>query len=367
MAEQMHTPAASEAAPPALSHGVLGWLRANLFNNWFNSIITVLILWMLIQVIPALIDWALIGATWGAADSATCRAGGGACWSFIVEKHRFILFGFYPVDEHWRPILAVALFVSMIVISCNRAYWKPWLAAAWLALVVVVAILMWGGIFGLTYVPDTNWGGLPLTLGLSAIGLVAAFPLSILLALGRRSDMPVARSLSVVFIEFVRGVPLITVLVMASVMFPLFLPTGVTFDKLLRAQIAMILFSAAYLAEVVRGGLQAIPTGQYEAADSLGLGYWAKMRLIILPQALKISIPPIVNTFIGFFKDTSLVIVIGLLDLLGTSKGALTDADWRGFYKESYLFIALIYFCFCFFMSRYSQHLERTLDTSHRR
>jgi general L-amino acid transport system permease protein len=234
-------------------------------------------------------------------------------------------------------------------------------------LLPVCAVLMWGGVFGLTFVSNDQWGGLPLTLILSVVGMVLSFPLAILLALGRRSDLPAIRAVCVGFIEFVRGVPLVSVLFMASVMFPLFLPDGVTIDKLLRAQVGIILFTAAYLAEAVRGGLQAVPRGQYEAADALGLGYWQKMGLIILPQALKISIPPLVNQFISMFKDTSLVIIIGLFDLLTTAKTALSDPQWRPFFVESYTFVALIYWGFCFFMSRYSQFLERKLETGHRR
>ena len=374
MAEQSHGATVAETGPPVLSHGVLGWMRANLFNSIPNAIVTILLGALLLQITVGLINWLFLDAVWGERDPVTgalsadaCRAAGGFCYAFIREKARLILFGTYPSAEQWRPLIAVLLFVTMLLVSCNRLAWKPWLALAWAVALVVLGVLMWGGSFGLTYVPNTNWGGLPLTLMLSVIGLVVAFPLSILLALGRRSDMPAAKTLCVGYIEIIRGVPLITVLFMASVLFPLFLPTGVTIDKLLRAQIAMIIFSAAYLAEVVRGGLQAIPSGQYEAADSLGLGYWSKMRLIILPQALKISIPPMVNTFIGFFKDTSLVIIIGLFDLLGTAKASLTDPAWRGFYKEAYLFIAVLYFAFCFFMSRYSQYLERRLNTGHRR
>jgi len=228
-------------------------------------------------------------------------------------------------------------------------------------------VLMWGGILGLTYVETELWNGLPLTLILAIVGMALAFPLAILLALGRRSQLPAIRAICVAYIELVRGVPLITVLFMASVMLPLFLPTGVTIDKLLRAQVAFILFSAAYLAEVIRGGLQAIPKGQHEAADALGLSYWQRTRLIVLPQALAMVIPPLVNTFIGTFKDTSLVIIIGLFDLLGTTNAALTDANWRGFYLEAYVFTAAIYFCFCFFMSRYSQMLEREFNKGRRR
>ena len=222
--------------------------------------------------------------------------------------------------------------------------------------------LMAGGVFGLEPVENRLWGGLPLTLILAVAGLTAAFPLAVLLALGRRSDLPLIRALCVAYIELIRGVPLVSLLFMAAVMLPLFLPAGVTIDKLLRAQIAFILFAAAYLAEVVRGGLQAIPRGQYEAADALGLTYWQKMRWIILPQALTITIPPLVSTFISFLKDTSLVIVIGLFDLLGTARAAIADPNWHGFYRESYLFVALIYWGLCFFLSRYSQWLERHLS-----
>jgi general L-amino acid transport system permease protein len=237
--------------------------------------------------------------------------------------------------------------------------WGQRLALLWLAALVLVGILMWGGVFGMTYVATGWWGGLPLTLIFSTVGIACAFPLAILLALGRRSQLPAVRVICVGYIELIRGVPLITMLFMASVMLPLFLPAGVTIDKLLRAQAALILFAAAYLAEVVRGGLQAIPKGQIEAADALGLGYWQRTRLIVLPQALAMVIPPLVNTFIGMFKDTTLVLIIGLFDFLNTIIAALNDANWRGTSAEAYVFAAVIYFCFCFFMSRYSQMLER--------
>lgn len=360
------TPGPSET-PPVTTTGPINWARANLFNTWYNSLLTLFILYLLYLILPPVLNWLFFSAVWGAEPAEVCRDADGACWSFIHEKGRLILFGLYPFTEQWRPMVAVMLFVGLILLSCNRAFWKLWLAGAWAIGLIVSAILMWGGVFGLTYVPNSRWGGLPLTLFLSAIGLVFAFPIGILLALGRRSDMPVVRIICVGYIELIRGVPLITILFMASVMFPLFLPTGVSIDKLLRAQIGLIMFAAAYLAEVVRGGLQAIPKGQYEAADSLGLSYWQKTRQIILPQALRISIPPIVNTFIGFFKDTSLVIIIGLFDLLGAAKVALTDAAWRGFYMEAYLFVAIIYFVFCYFMSSYSQALERRMSVGARR
>lgn len=342
---------------------ILRWLRANLFSSWPNALLTIAALWLLWRLVPPFVDWAFLDAIWQAPDSKACRAaaGEGACWAFIAEKHRFILFGTYPFEQHWRPAAACVILVALWVASALRRFWSWRLVPLWAVGLVAVGVLMWGGVLGLPYVENARWGGLILTLLLTTFGLAIAFPLSILLALGRRSDMPVIQGLAVGFIELVRGVPLISLLFMASVMLPLFLPEGVTIDKLLRAQIAMILFAAAYLAEVVRGGLQAIPQGQHDAADALGLSYWKKTLLVVLPQALRISIPPTVNTFIGFFKDTSLVLIIGLFDLLSTIKVSLTEPAWTGFGVEAYLFAAVVYFAFCFAMSRYSQNLERGL------
>ena len=349
--------------PPRHSLGPLAWLRANLFNSIPNAVLTVLAVALLAVAIPPLVRWGLIDAVWHADSGRACR-GDGACWAFIGEKLRFILFGRFPYEEQWRPLAVVLIFIALIAASCWRGLWGGKLAALWAGGLVIVGVLMWGGVFGMSYVETSLWNGLPLTLILAVIGMVFGFPLAILLALGRRSQLPAVRAICVAYIELIRGVPLITVLFMASVMLPLFLPTGMTVDKLLRAEVAFIMFSAAYLAEVVRGGLQAIPKGQFEAADALGLSYWQRTRLIILPQALALVIPPLVNTFIATFKDTSLVIVIGLFDLLGAANAALTDANWRGFYAEAYVFIAAIYFCFCFFMSRYSQMLERQFNSS---
>jgi general L-amino acid transport system permease protein len=332
------------------------WLRDNLFSGWASSLATVLILAFLFKATTALIDWAFLDAVWRP-DSKACREAEGACWGFIAEKHRFILFGTYPYDEHWRPAAASLLLVAFWVFSLIR--WTKWLVPLWLAGLAVIGILMWGGVPGLPYVENERWGGLILTLLLTTFGLACAFPLAILLALARRSSMPVLQGMAVGFIELVRGVPLISLLFMASVMLPLFLPAGVSLDKLLRAQIAMILFAAAYLAEVVRGGLQAIPRSQYEMADALGLTYWQKTLHVVLPQALRISVPPLVNTFIGFFKDTSLVVVIGLFDLLSTIKVSLNDPAWTGSGVEAYVFAAAVYFVFCFAMSLYSRRFER--------
>src|SRR5690349_11484285 len=358
-------PIAVEPPPPTAS-GMLCWLRSNRFNGVFNAVLTFVAGGFLAVTVPPVVRWAFFDAVWSASNSRACR-GAGACWAFIAEKWRFILFGTYPYAQHWRPSCAVLIFVALILASCDRRLWGRRLVLLWLAGIALVGVLMWGGIFGLSYVPNELWGGLPLTLILAVVGIAFAFPLAILLALGRRSRLPAVRTICIAYIELIRGVPLITVLFMASVMLPLFLPTGMTIDKLLRAQLAFILFSAAYLAEIVRGGLQVIPKGQLEAADSLGLGYWRRTRLIVLPQALSLVIPPLVNSFIATFKDTSLVIIIGLFDLLGTVNAALADPAWQGFSAEAYIVAGAIYFAFCFFMSRYSVMLEREFNRSRQR
>ncbi len=353
------------AAPLPLSGGLLSrplaWSRRHLFNSPANAVMTVVVLWLLWATIPPVVDWALLKAVW-VGDPAACRAAGGACWAFVGQKYRLILFGIYPYEEQWRPLLAIVLFIVLMLVSAHPASWRRWLFWLWLSGLALVALLMWGGVAGLPFVANDRWGGLPLTLVLSTSGIVLSFPLAVLLALGRRSRLPAVRAASIAYIELWRGVPLVSVLFMASIMFPLFLPEGVTIDKLLRAQLGIILFTAAYVAEAVRGGLQAIPRGQAEAAEALGLGYWQKTRLIILPQALRLVIPPLVGQFITTFKDTSLVIIIGLYDLLSSTKVALSDPQWRGFYVEGYIAAAGIYFLFTFSMSRYSQYLERRLN-----
>jgi general L-amino acid transport system permease protein len=333
------------------------WLKENLFAGWLNTLLTAVVAVFLFKVIFSFVDWAIVEAVWRP-DARACQDARGACWGFIAEKHRFILFGTYPFEQHWRPAAATILLVLLWMVSLVRAFWRWWLTLVWLVGLTAIGVLMWGGAFGLPYVENERWGGLILTLLLTTFGIAFAFPLSILLALGRRSELPAIRALCVGYIELIRGVPLISVLFMASVMLPLFLPAGVTMDKLLRAQIALVLFAAAYLAEVVRGGLQAIPKAQYEMADALGLTYWQKTLYVVLPQALRIAVPPLVNTLIGFFKDTSLVLIIGLFDLLSTIKVSLTDPAWAGFGVEAYLFAALVYFLFCFAMSLYSRRLE---------
>ena len=335
------------------------WLRANLFSGWPSALATLAIAWLAWKLVPPFVDWAFVEAVWRSPNSGVCREAQGACWAFIGEKHRFMLFGTYPFEHHWRPALATAVLVLLWVFSSLKRFWNWWLSAIWFAGLALIALLMWGGVFGLVYVENERWGGLILTLILASFGMAFAFPLSILLALGRRSRLPVVRAACVAYIELIRGVPLISVLFMASVMLPLFLPQGLTIDKLLRAQLALILFAAAYLAEVVRGGLQAIPHHQYEAAEALGLSYAQRTLHVILPQALRLSIPPLVNTFIGLFKDTSLVLIIGLFDLLSTIKVSLQDPKWAGFGIEAYLFASAVYFAFCYAMSRYSRGLEQ--------
>ncbi|MGH6641579.1 MAG: amino acid ABC transporter permease [Bradyrhizobium sp.] len=345
-----------------LSGRTIGWLRANLFASIPSSIMSLLLIAVLGKALFSLVQWAFVNAIWIISGDQTgpCRAlrGIGACWAVIPEKYRFILFGTYPFSEQWRPALATLTFIALFYLSTRRSLWGNKLVAIWIGALVSIGVLMWGGIFDLTYVSQDRWGGLPVTLILATFGLAFGFPLGILVALGRRSKLPAIRSLCVLYVELIRGVPLISLLFMASVMFPLFMPDGINIDKLLRAQIAFVLYAGAYLAEVIRGGLQAVPRGQYDAADALGLSYWKKNGLIILPQAIRHVIPPLVNTFIAFFKDTSLVLIIGIFDLLTTAKTSIIDPAWQSFSVEVYIFVSLIYFAFCFAMSRYSRQLE---------
>jgi general L-amino acid transport system permease protein len=348
--------------PPVTQAGVMGWVKKNLFNGVFNSLLTVITFYFLWKVIPPFVRWAFINSLW-TSTAEECRQASGACWSLIHTNIRFMIFGFYPYEQQWRPLLAMIWLIGLLFYSRNRNHWKKSLLSAWIIGLLGMGLLMKGGIFGLTRVESTQWGGFLLTLLLAVFGLTAAYPLGVVLALGRRSKMPAIKTLCVIYIEMIRGVPLISLLFMSSVIFPLFLPEGVTINKILRAQVAIILFTAAYIAEVVRGGLQGVPRGQYEAAESLGLNYYQTMRLVVLPQALKIVIPPSVSILISAFKDTSLVVIIGLYDLLKTTQSVLSDPKWMGFSVESYIFIALIYFLCCSFMSNYSRRLERELDT----
>jgi general L-amino acid transport system permease protein len=371
-----HPSAPTRERPPSGLVGPIAWARVNLFGSIWSAAFTLLLGYVIVRLGWTALDWGIVNAVWtvpnGAhgPDTARCIAamGNGACWALIPEKIHFILFGFYPYAQQWRPAIVVLVFIGLYVVSANRRFWRVELLYIWLGALVLNGILMWGGILGMPLVTQDQWGGLPITLILATFGLAAAFPLAVLVALGRRSTtMPAVKMICVVYVELIRGVPLISLLFMASVMFPLFLPEGIDVDKLLRAQIAIILFAAAYLAEVVRAGLQALPRGQAEAADALGLSYGKKTLLITLPQALKLVIPPLVNTFIGFFKDTSLVLIIGIFDLLKSGLTAIVDPVWQNFGTEMYIFLAAIYFAFCFAMSKYSRGLERSLDRGHRR
>ncbi|EKT4466530.1 amino acid ABC transporter permease [Pseudomonas putida] len=354
--------------PPVKTVGALAWMRANLFSNWLNTLLTLFALYLVWLIVPPLVQWAFIDANWVGTTRTDCTQEG-ACWVFIQQRFGQFMYGYYPVELRWRVDLTVWLAVlGAAPLFIKRFPRKVAYGLGFLVSYPVLAYtLLHGGYLGLATVSTSQWGGLMLTLVIATVGIVGALPLGILLALGRRSNLPAVKVVCVTFIEFWRGVPLITVLFMSSVMLPLFLPEGMSFDKLLRAMIGVILFQSAYIAEVVRGGLQAIPKGQYEAAAAMGLGYWRAMGLVILPQALKLVIPGIVNTFIALFKDTSLVIIIGLFDLLNSVKQAAADPAWLGMATEGYVFAALVFWVFCFGMSRYSMHLERKLDTGHKR
>ena len=422
-----------EQAPPATSVGIVGWARKNLFSSWFNSALTIIALVFVYMILAVIVPWS-ISPTWQASSLSECREIlsalgreghlGGACWGVIRERWIQLLFGFYPPELYWRPILAfVLLFVALMPVlfaeyAPKKLIWftaiypflMPWLlwgGSIWTPVLVVagfaigwfvfkavsaatgtllgliagvVAALVWwlflmgtvtGGLdgiipIGIDSVESRNFGGFMLSMTIGVVAIVVSLPLGIVLALGRQSDLMIVKALCVGFIEFIRGVPLITLLFVASTLLNIFLPPGTNFDIILRVIIMATLFSAAYMAEVIRGGLAALPKGQYEGADSLGLDYWQSQRLVIMPQALKISIPGIVGNFIGLFKDTVLVSIIGLLDPLGLSQGIRSDANWNGIVWELYGFIALIFFIFCFGMSRYSMYLERKLQTGHR-
>jgi len=363
--------ATASDARPVERFRPLEWARENLFSSPISAALTVVALLMIYAVFVPLLRWAVIDAVWtGDSRDACLIENAGACWPFITNRIGQILYGFYDDGQRWRPDLTFFLLVAGILWLTLPGMPRKMLVAILMvtAYPLVAYFLLTGG-FGLEIVPTYRWGGLLLTLVVAVTGIVLSLPLGILLALGRRSDLPVVRIASVAFIEFWRGVPLITVLFMAAYMLPLFAPQGVTIDKLLRALIAVALFNSAYMAEVVRGGLQAVPKGQQEAATALGLGYWKAHALIILPQALRLAIPNIVSTFIGIFKDTTLVSIIGLFDLLGIIQAGVTDAKWAtpSTAFTGYLFVGIVFWVFCFSMSRYSRHMERLLAAGERR
>jgi general L-amino acid transport system permease protein len=427
VAESFHTP----VPPPRSETGIVGWTRQNLFSSWGNSILTLAVLALLVWIVPGFVEWAFVRSVWNASSLAECRAimqerfgpgEFGACWAVIHDRFGQLVYGFYPPDERWRPNLAFLLLFAAMVPVLFRSM-RPlvvlmgvfllarivalvvenavsghaelvdlvesptavaaaivllaailldgkWARPLWLGFTllypVVAYFLIWGGVF-LEPVGTTRLGGFLLTVIIGVTGIAASLPIGIMLALGRQSKLPALKMLCVMFIEFIRGVPLITLLFVASTLLNYFLPPGTNFDILLRVLIMVTLFASAYMAEVIRGGLASLPRGQYEAAEAMGLTYWQSMRLIILPQALKVSIPGIVNTFIGLFKDTTLVSIINLLDPLGIIKPILADTQWNGIIAELYIFIALVFFVCCFSMSRYSMFLEQRLRAADRR
>jgi len=359
------------SAPPPNLTGPVGWARENLFDGWLNSLLTVAAIAVLVVAVPPVVDWAFFKGVWNATSLQNCReiitaehgeGVSGACWAVINERKWQFLFGFYPSELYWRPTLAFGLlFVALapVLFRGKVPGQMLWFSAVY---PVIAFFLIWGGL-GLEPVESAKLGGFLLALILGVTGIAASLPLGIALALGRKSSMPFIKGICVVFIEFIRGVPLITLLFVANVVLAYFLPPGTEFDKILRVVIMITLFASAYMAEVIRGGLAALPQGQYEAADSLGLNYWKSTRLIIMPQALKVAIPGIVGNFIGLFKDTTLVSVIGLLDPVGILNPIRADSNWNGILWELYAFVAFFFFIFCFSMSRYSMYLEKKLKT----
>ncbi|CAH2598813.1 putative ABC transporter membrane subunit YhdY [Rhodovastum atsumiense] len=334
------------------------WRRA-LFGTPLNTALTLGCLALLAWAVPPLLRWTILDATW-AGNAEACAARGGACWAFIVEKLRFITFGPYPAGQRWQAAMATILLLALVVASCVPRLWHRLLPPAWVAVIALAVVLMTGSLTGPVVASD-KWGGMPLTILLCVVGLAGAFPLAVLLAIGRRSNMRVVRLLATACIEVVRGLPLIAVLYIATLLVPLMLPPGLVLDKLLRTQAGIILFAAAYMAEIIRAGLQGVPVGQYEAARALGLGFWPMMRLVVLPQALRTVIPAFVTLGIGILQDTTLVVTIGLFDFLNAARTAASDQDWLGFYDEAFSFAAVVYFVLCFIASRYSLWLERRL------
>ncbi len=361
--------------PPVATTGILGWLRMNLFSTWVNSLISLFVLYILFQFVPWILNWTIFAADFKynfngeeIINREMCSRvldpeNGGACWAIIYVRFYQFMYGFYPREEVWRVNLSYIMLAVAVVplLFDNFPFRKHFLKFTYIF--PVIAFFLLNGGLGLESVSTNKWGGLLVTLVLGCTGIALAFPLGIILALGRRSNLPVISMMCTLFIEFIRGVPLITLLFFGMVMLPLFLPEGIDMDGLARVLVAVTLFQSAYMAEVIRGGLQAIPQGQYEAARSIGLSYWQMNLKVVLPQAIRISIPSIVNTSIGLFKDTTLVIIVGLLDLLGIGRGALADTTWLGLAYEVYFFVSLVFFIFTFAMSRYSLYLEKKLKT----
>lgn len=347
---------------PLGTKGIIAWIKENLFSSVVSTILSLISFYLLYIIIPPLLDWMIFDATWSGTKEEITK--NGARWIFIIEKFDQFIYGFYPQELYWRPNLVLFIFTAYVLAF---KYFDTVKVKAFIIISFpIIAFTLISGGFGLEHVETEKWGGLLLTIIVASVGIIASFPIGILFALGRQSNMPIIKTISVMYIEFIRGVPLITLLFMSSVILPLFFPEGMDFDKLLRALIGITLFQAAYIAEVIRGGLQAIPKGQYEAADALGLTYWKAMGLIILPQALKISIPNIVGSFIALFKDTTLILIIGLFDILAMVTLTNSDTNWLGFETEGYVFVTMIYWVICFSMSKYAKSIEDRFNTNHK-
>jgi len=370
-AQQEYAPGTHpDLPPPVRTSGIIGWTRKNLFSSPLNTFLTFLAVMLLWKSIPPLIEWSFINSISTADSREQCWSqmsspGEGACWAFIKDRVALFTYGFYPPELRWRVNISFLLLALAVVPVLYEKLPKRKYGLIYSAVFPFIAGWLLVGGFGLETVDTDQFGGIMLTLILGVTGISFSLPIGIALALGRQSNMPVLRILCVLFIEFIRGVPLITLLFVASTMLNYFLPPGTVYALLVRVIIMVTLFASAYMAEVIRGGLQAVPKGQHEAGDSLGLTYWQAHRLIILPQAMKISIPGIVNTFIGLYKDTTLVLIIGMMDLLGLGNASLADAKWAGLANEVYLFVAIFFFISCFGMSRYSLYLEKKLHTGH--
>jgi general L-amino acid transport system permease protein len=358
---------------PGLAHAreygailrALRWLRRNLFSSLGNTVLTFAVIAALAAVVPPLVRWAIADASIAGNTPSAC-VGDGACWTFVRLRLSEFFFGHYPPDQRWRLAVTALLLVGFgFPVVRDQVRWRfLWVSLLLTVFPFLAAVLLAGGVLGLPYVDTNLWGGLMLNIVVSFATVAGSLPIGILLALGRRSGLRIVRLLSVGFIELWRGVPLLTVLFMSAVMVPLFLPNGVSIDRLIRAMAALVLFNSAYMAEVVRGGLQAVPLGQYEAAGSLGLDWWKVQAFIVLPQALRMVVPGIINTVIDLFKDTTLLTIIGLFDMLGAVNQALKDPAWLGHAKEGFAFASLVFFVCCWVMSKYGRNFERRLRRS---
>jgi general L-amino acid transport system permease protein len=347
--------------PPPGASLISRWVVA-LFGTWLDRAITLACVVLLIWIVPGFIDWAFVDAIWSVDEAAQCKPGRGACWAVVDARHRLIFFGLYPYDEHWRSALACLTVVLITIVSCLPSAWTPKrLSALWIVGVAVFYVLMRGGVFGLVEVTTDRWGGLALTLFIFSAVVLLGFPLAIALALARRSELPVIRRMAAFFIDLTRSFPLLAILFAAAVILPFALPGWLQGDKLYRVIVAFAFFFACYQAEIIRGGMQSIPAGQEEAAKSLGLKYFQRIILIVLPQAFRNSLPSTINQVVITFKETSVVVIIGFFEVMASGNAAFGSGEWTHAYVEVYVFVALIYFVFVFSLSRYGAFLERRM------